>query len=402
MIFVEYYLPGFKAGGPLRSIGGLVSDLGDQFDFRIVTRCHDDGETAPYHGIGIDEWNQVGRAQVWYASDRGLTVAGLAGIMRQSASDIIYLNGCFGPMMIRVLLARRLGLAGPRPTIVAPRGEFSAGALLLKGTKKRLFLWIARHAGLFTGITWQASTSLEEADIRTTVGADATVKVAADVVMGTVPSPIDSRPAKRPGAARFVFLSRITRKKNLDFALQLLSSLDGDITVDIYGPIGDAAYWRQCEECIRRLPGSVHAAYRGVVPHHAVAGVLARAHFFILPTRGENFGHVILEALTVGCPPLVSDQTPWFRSENAPVTWSIPLDDVERWRQELQRRVGMDQDEYRVMSAFAQQFAQIETRKATALAQNKMMLDEVLSSSQPANRDNTPGSAHPLDRQHTA
>jgi glycosyltransferase involved in cell wall biosynthesis len=33
--------------------------------------------------------------------------------------------------------------------------------------------------------------------------------------------------------------------------------------------------------------------------------------FFVLPTIGENFGYVFLEALAAGCPLITSDRTPW-------------------------------------------------------------------------------------------
>src|SRR5262245_30291030 len=282
LVFVEYYLPGFKGGGPLRSINGLVSGLGDEFDFRIVTRSHDDGEKRSFGGVRIDGWNRVGNAQVFYASRRNLTTTGFANRIRETSPDAIYLNGCFGPMAVRLLSARRLGMVPRLPILVAPRGEFSSGALRLKRFKKLLFLLFAKRMRLFDGILWQASSPLEAADILNTVGSSARLKVAGDLFTQLSPRN-ESRPAKRSGSARFVFLSRIDRKKNLDFALRLLASLDGDVSFDIYGPITDATYWKECEEGIRRMPVSVRVAYHGAVPHHAVASVLASAHFFVLP-----------------------------------------------------------------------------------------------------------------------
>ena len=45
--------------------------------------------------------------------------------------------------------------------------------------------------------------------------------------------------------------------------------------------------------------------------HQKVRSVLEKSQLFVLPTEGENFGHAIFEALAVGCPILISDQTPW-------------------------------------------------------------------------------------------
>ena len=38
---------------------------------------------------------------------------------------------------------------------------------------------------------------------------------------------------------------------------------------------------------------------------------LKKHHIFLFPTLGENYGHVIQEALSAGCPVILSDQTPW-------------------------------------------------------------------------------------------
>src|SRR3546814_13762415 len=47
-VFLRGYLPGYRSGGPLQSIANLVSRLGDEFDFRIITADRDLGNTSPY------------------------------------------------------------------------------------------------------------------------------------------------------------------------------------------------------------------------------------------------------------------------------------------------------------------------------------------------------------------
>ena len=68
LIFVDYYLPGFKVGGPLRTIANIVASLHDEFEFLIVTRDRDCGDKEPYANVEIDAWNTVGNAKVFYAS----------------------------------------------------------------------------------------------------------------------------------------------------------------------------------------------------------------------------------------------------------------------------------------------------------------------------------------------
>ena len=73
---------------------------------------------------------------------------------------------------------------------------------------------------------------------------------------------------------------------------------------------------------------------------------IAKNHLFFLPTLGENFGHIILEAFCAGCPVLISDQTPWRDLEEKGVGWNLPLDQPELFREVLQRFAGMENAEY--------------------------------------------------------
>src|ERR1035441_2951328 len=66
LVLVGTYLPGYKAGGPLRSIANLVATLGQEFHFRIATLDRDLGEKSPYPGIAANQWVRVGQADVHY------------------------------------------------------------------------------------------------------------------------------------------------------------------------------------------------------------------------------------------------------------------------------------------------------------------------------------------------
>jgi glycosyltransferase involved in cell wall biosynthesis len=42
-----------------------------------------------------------------------------------------------------------------------------------------------------------------------------------------------------------------------------------------------------------------------------VYDIFRKYDLLFVPTKGENFGHIFIEALEAGCPILTSDQTPW-------------------------------------------------------------------------------------------
>ena len=51
--------------------------------------------------------------------------------------------------------------------------------------------------------------------------------------------------------------------------------------------------------------------YSGVVGRSEIASVLWNSDCMVLPTAGENYGHVIAEALQAGCPVITTATTPW-------------------------------------------------------------------------------------------
>jgi glycosyltransferase involved in cell wall biosynthesis len=99
------------------------------------------------------------------------------------------------------------------------------------------------------------------------------------------------------------------------------------VLFDIYGPAEDGEYWNCCRQLMKRLPANVSVKYWGGVPSDQVASIIDRHDLLFLPTRGENYGHVIAEALSVGTPVLLSDQTPWRNLQADGMGWDIPLAD---------------------------------------------------------------------------
>lgn len=355
LVLLDYYLPGYKSGGPLRTIGNMVERLGDRLDMRILTRDRDATDTAPYAGVPVGAWVDAGGAQVFYAPPGGLGAAAIRARAAEAAPDTIYLNSFFSPLTVRALALRRAGLLPPAPVVIAPRGELAEGALSLKWPKKRAYMAAARAAGLYSGLTWQASSDDEVARIRRVVG-DAPVRVAPDLPGPLGPEPPPA-PPKGPGRLRLVYLARVAAVKNLHFLLELLPLLRAEaVELAIYGPLRDPAYWERCRALLAGLPPHIVARHHGPVAHDGVAAALAGAHAYALPTLGENFGHAILEALAAGRPALVSDRTPWRGLEGRRAGWDLPLEHGP-WLAALQRLADMGQAEYDQWSRGARRHA---------------------------------------------
>jgi len=342
LTFIWGYLPGFKAGGALRTVVNMTETLSDEFEFSIVTNDRDAGDVAPYPSVVPDRWQRVGKANVLYISPGGLTLARCKRVIETTPHDALYFQSCFSPFTLKPLAAISVGLARTSArTIVAPRGELDSGALSIRRFKKLWFLRLSRLCGFFASALWQASNANEAAAIRMWFGERAEVMVAPDLVPGNVAEPRENR-KKKTGQLRAVFISRICPKKNLDGALRILMTARGEITFDIFGPAEDASYWKECQRMISALPSHIEVNYRGTLPHEQVVATLAGYDLFLFPTLGENFGHVIREALAAGCPVLISDQTPWRDLEQAGAGWDLRLDDPQAFASAIQVCVDMD------------------------------------------------------------
>jgi glycosyltransferase involved in cell wall biosynthesis len=375
LTFADYYLPGYRAGGPVRTLANMTDQLGREFSFLVVTRDRDLGEDRPYAGIEPGRWQRVGNADVLYLPPDGLGLRGVRGVIRATEHDVLYLNSFFSPSFtILPLLLRRLRLVASRPLVVAPRGEFSNGALALKAGRKRAYAGAARALRLYRDAIWQASSDLEAADVRKRFGSDARVVIAPDL---PAPAHAETGPARRDrsagGPLRLLFLSRVAPMKNLDGAIRMLDAVRGPVEFNIYGPIEDRGYWSRCQEAAACLPPCVRVHYRGSVPPSGVSEVMAEHDLFFLPTLGENFGHVILEALAAGCPVLISDRTRWRGLAEQGVGWDLPLEEPHRFREVLQQCAEMDAHVLRQLSKRAAAYGRLCSQDTVVLDQNRTL-----------------------------
>ena len=390
LFFADWYLPGRNGGGAVTALANLAALLGEEFDFYVVTRDRDATDAGPYPDVPRDRWVPVGNAQVLYTSDLGFR--SIRRRIREVVPDMVYLGSFFSRFTIKALLLRRLGLL-PTPVVLAPRGEFGCGALTLKRLRKTAYLKLALQTGLCRNLLWHAASELEEEQIRRRLSPrESSVNV---LLAHTVPSAGlfqgsgISKSQKRAGKCRFVFLSRIARNKNLRFALDLLASVSGQVDFDIYGPVDDAGYWAECLSRMQTLPVNVRVSYFGPVRYEVVPATFAAYDFLLLPTLGENFGYVILEALSAGCPVLISDQSPWRGLPSFGVGWDIALNQPEAWQSVLRQCVEMENHQYRAMSERARSFMQEWAASIDFRAEHLALFDEA------SNRRNEPG-PHPV------
>ena len=155
-----------------------------------------------------------------------------------------------------------------------------------------------------------------------------------------------SKPSvKTGGKLNIVFLSRISPIKNLEYCLKVLANIKSDIVFHIYGPNEDLHYWNKCKNLISELPANIEVKYLGSLNQDLVLSNLEKYDVFFLPTKGENFGHVIFEALSAGLILLISNNTPWVDLEEFGIGHDISLDNFEYFVECIERYANMNNNE---------------------------------------------------------
>lgn len=346
LIFIGHYLPGSRVGGPVRSTSSMVSELPNN-RFLVFTSETDFGSDEPLAGIEVDTWQDRGGASVFYASRHARTVSALIRTVHEVKPDLIYLHSFFARRFTIPILALRQASLIPRlPVVVAPRGEFSPGALELKQGKKRAYIRLARAIRLYRDVVWHAASEQEARDIRRVQGEDSRLVVAPNFPPTPRIDALVKHRRKEAGRCRLVFLSRISRKKNLFGAISALLRVRKEVSLDIYGPLEDVRYWMDCEKVVGQLPRNVSVSYKGEVSQGQSVDIFLAYDAMFLPTLGENYGYVVPESWAAGTPVLISDQTPWSHLEEHLCGWSAAPDNYDQFARIIDALAQMGDEEH--------------------------------------------------------
>ena len=343
LIVMSGFFPGKNYGGPPVSVDNFCSLLKGEHDIYIVTRNHDMGDDSPYENVHKG-WNDRGNSNVLYVSDQNYNYSTFIKVIRDIRPAIIYLQGLFQGCIIPCL---RVAQKEKIKVVLAPRGELCRGAFDKK-YKKVPYIWFLKFMNLLKNVTYQSTSEEETKAIKLYLGARAS-----DIYqlpnIPSIPRTIPERKTKLEGVGNFVFISRIVDKKNLISAINYLQRIRGSVVFDIYGPIEDIFYWKECEKVIEKLPHNIKVRYQGVVSHEEIHSTFARYDSFLFPTYSENYGHVIAEALLSGCVPIISDQTPWSDINDCNAGWAIPLSKPEEFVTVIQKIVDMNDTDFSVI-----------------------------------------------------
>ena len=324
LIFSRYYLPGFRAGGPVRSVANLVDALKNKFQFKVVCSIFDHGTQVPYEGVKANQWQSVNGVDVYYATNEQLTSDFYEKIYSEVNPQVIYLNSFFDRYFSMLPL---LKLRNKKTSIVlAPRGEFSEGALAQKQLTKRVYLTAAKVLGFYKNIFWHTSSEIEKKALTKEMKPESSKLYCISNLPEIKTTPESSLPKKQSNALKIVLPARISAMKNTAAAIRMVNQLPFKVEFDLWGLNEDQNFWQLCQEEIKKSPNNVKVTYRGELSHEKLHDVLQTYDMMLMPTLGENFGHSIVEALAAGLPVVISDRTPWRNLQLQRIGYDLSLD----------------------------------------------------------------------------
>lgn len=354
LILINWFTPGYRAGGPITSCQNLVEALSSNLEIYVLTSDRDLNDQIAYPNVVIDQWIDFApNVKVCYLSPKMQTPTSIKQYILDAKAEVIYLNSLFSTIFTIYPLWLKWSGHLKEKIVLAPRGMLRSSALQFKPFKKKIFLQLLNAVQLHNWVQFHATDSTEFTDIKQHLGQRSQI-----ALISNYPLPVNVyKQRKKQPTTRFLFLGRIHPIKGLLETLRFLKEITVPLQLSIIGSKEIEEYWQKCQLVIEKLPKHLDVNFLGELPPSRVRELLMEHDFLILPTKGENFGHAIFEALSTGLPIIISDQTPWKNLQNAGIGWDIPVNDFNAFINAITEATIMSSRDYSKMSKAAWQYA---------------------------------------------
>jgi glycosyltransferase involved in cell wall biosynthesis len=247
LIITDFFYPGHKAGGPVRTLLNTINALKTDYNFYIICKNHDFGDKKPYENLVFNKWTKIEEFNVYYCDKRSWNLRGLKKIILGIKYDLIYLNSIFSlKSTLYTLFISKIFLKNNK-FIIAPRGQFSVDAFKNKPFIKTIYLFFFKVLISNFKVLFQASSQIEKNDIINFLPKidKSTIKIAPNIPEQNFSKRRSLSSFKKDEKLNLVFVSRIHRIKNLNFLIDVLKNLKTNVKLDIYGIIEDKEYFSE-------------------------------------------------------------------------------------------------------------------------------------------------------------
>jgi glycosyltransferase involved in cell wall biosynthesis len=340
--YIPTYAPAWKYGGPILSVSQLcecLAQLGHHVEvFTSTAGLEYDRDIQPNqptyrNGVTVTYFEQTPGV--------GIHCPAMENAVQQRAQnfDLIHVTGVWQRTSYAACqAAKQFGI----PYVVSPRGALGPYSWGQKTPKKAVYyLWHERFNVMnAAGVHYTTQQELEECRWLGLPGRPIIVPNGLDT-NAWQPDPEGAKHWRQahgltPDEVILLNVGRLHHKKGLDLLPAALAPLKGQPWKLVFVGGDDDDTKKQLQTQFQRSQLTEHVLFLQACQPDQLPAVYSAANLFVLPSRHENFGNVVVEALACGCPVLISDRVGLHREVSAAGTgWVLPRQ-PQAWAQTLQ------------------------------------------------------------------
>ena len=108
---------------------------------------------------------------------------------------------------------------------------------------------------------------------------------------------------------KIIFVGSVTDRKNPDLIVKALESIDKNLSLEIIGSTPNSKYLEKLQNSINNSKHSERIKMTPFIDSQKLISKYSTANLFVLPSKSEGLGRVIIEAQSTACPVLISSDT---------------------------------------------------------------------------------------------
>jgi glycosyltransferase involved in cell wall biosynthesis len=342
IVFSRFFLPGFKAGGPIKSLKSLI----DRNEFKknkifIITSDRDQKSKA-YKNIKLNQILIKKKFEIIYLSKYIQNIFSFYKLIKQFNPSIIILNSFFDfNFSIKINLLNNLFFK--KKVIIFSRGELLKDAINIKKIKKNVFIFLAQKFNFYNKVKFFTSSMHEKKNIKFLFKINK-VKFF-PIPLNKIKSINLHKLNYNRKNFKILFVSRILKNKNLLFCLKILKNIKFNYVFNVAGPIEDSKYWNKC--LVYAKENKINLKYLGSLTNEKIPQLMKNSNCFLFPSEFESFGHVIYEALCNGLPVVISTNTPWTNHNKSKIIFSANLNNPKLFIKHLEYLYNCNNKKYK-------------------------------------------------------
>ena len=348
--YIPVYAPAWQFGGPVLSVSQLcegLAKLGHKVEVLTSNAGLTDipdlplGQPIIRNGVTVTYFPQQ--------NGMGINCSGMEQAItdRVKEFDLIHVTGVWQRTSSAACRAAKQANV---PYFISPRGALGPYSWNQKTLKKLIYFFWQENFNIrnATGIHYTARQELEECSWLCLPGQPFIIPNGLDTSFWQ-PNPDEAAAWRashglKPDDFLILNVGRLHHKKGLDLLPEALAPLRG-LNWQMFFVGGDddgtkAKLQKQFQAA--NLQAQVRFLERCVPQQLPV--IYTAADLFVLPSRHENFGNVVIEALACGCPVLISDKVGLHNEiQQAPIGWVVPPHAL-KWEQAI-RQIMQDSNQ---------------------------------------------------------